>query len=822
MSFNELDEFDEGGAKGFNFDILGFAFKALSYWWLIVICVSLGLFYANYINVRKQNQYRLSSLISIESEQNPSLISNTNISFNWGGVPSKTGRIITALRTRKHNTKVVDSLEFYIQYLKQGKYRKDDFYTKIPFDLEIDKTKGQALGSSIGIKFLNDSEYELFVDFESDKGVAQKYDDKTISSINTPLGSFRKKFKLNETVNLPFFNGKIKLKNNQSITPGEEYFIGFLNFDNVVSSYINRVQVAPYSKTVASVLKLTMSGNNKPRIVAFLNATIDIFSKTELEQKNIYATNTIKFIEQSLASVNDSLKDVEGELNAFRKQKRVINIDEEIISISEQLREIERSKETEEAKLFYLDDLDNYLRTKTDYTKIAAPNSVGIEEGNILFSVSKIISLAVERQKLELTTREGSPLFVGLDKGIDAEKNVLLEIIRGTKLSNNRKLNAINNNISKLQFRLSKLPEEQQQYLKIQRRFNINQEAYDVYLAKYSEANIIKAANISDIVIVDEAKDVGGGLIGPDKNQNYIIAIGMGVIIPMLLVFLIFILDTSIRDVSEVERLSKIPVLGLLGKEPNNNNLVVYEKPKSSVAEAFRSIRSSLQFFYKKQDTEGGKTLMITSSISGEGKTFSSINIATVYALSGKKTILLGLDLRKPKIFEDFDIKNDKGIVNHLINEETLDSVIHNTHIKNLDIILSGPIPPNPSELLMSDTMGEVIKNLREEYDIIVLDTPPLGLVSDALDLVQYADASIFMVRLGYTKKGMLQLINAKYKAGEIKNVSYIINYYKHKNNNYGYGYGYGYGNYGNSYHENDGKLSLMSKIKRLLKRKRN
>ncbi len=818
MSLNELDEFDDINAKGFNFDVLGFLFKVLNYWWLIVIFVALGLFYANYVNVRKQNRYSLSSLISIESEQNPSLIANTNISFNWGGVPSKTGRIITAFRTRSHNEKVVDSLQFYIEYLKQGKYRREDVYKRAPFDLEIDKTKNQVLSKYIQIKILNDFEYELSIDFKSNTVATQNYDDKSINYVDVSLGIFRQKFKTGEEVNLPFFNGKFTLHPRKAVATGTEYMFRFLNFDSVVNSYINRVTVAPYSRSVASVLRLTMSGYHKPRIVDFLNATIAIFSQTELEQKNIYATKTIDFIEQSLASVNDSLKDVSGELDAFRKQSKVINVDQEILDVSEKLRIAESEDREEEIKLNYLDDLEKYLLTKTDYTKIAAPNSVGIEEGNILASVSNIVRLAVERQKLELTTRESSSLFVNLDKEIDAQKNVLLEIIKGTRSSVKRKQNTITNSINQLQTRLNKLPQQQQQYLKIQRRFNINQEAYDVYLAKYTEANIIKAANISDIVIIDKAKDTGGGLLGTNKRQNYIIAVGMGVVGPVLFVFLLFILDTNIRDVSEVERLSKIPILGLIGKEPSNNNLVVFEKPKSSVAEAFRSIRSSLQFFYKKQDIEGGKTVMVTSSVSGEGKTFSSINIATVYALSGKKTILLGLDLRKPKIFGDFDIKNDQGIVNCLINEKSFEDVAYKTHIENLDLVASGPIPPNPSELLMSDTMGEIIKKLRQEYDIIVLDTPPLGLVSDALDLVQYADTSIFMVRLGYTKKGMLQLINAKYKAGEIQNVSFIINYYKHKNNNYGYGYG----NYGNSYHENDTKTSFLSKIKRLLKLRRN
>src|SRR5690606_35899995 len=204
-------------------------------------------------------------------------------------------------------------------------------------------------------------------------------------------------------------------------------------------------------------------------------------------------------------------------------------------------------------------------------------------------------------------------------------------------------MNSLQRNIATLEAKLSGLPEDQQEFLKIQRKLDISQEAYNVYMDKRSEAAIVKAANVSDISIVDEAKDIGGGLIGPNKSLNYMMALMLGFFVPMFLIFIIFLLDHTIHGSDEVARLSKIPIIGLIGKYRYHNNLVVFEKPKSAVAESFRSIRSSLQFLLNKAPREGGRTIMITSSVSGEGKTFCSINVATVYALSGKRTILLGL-----------------------------------------------------------------------------------------------------------------------------------------------------------------------------------
>ena len=329
----------------------------------------------------------------------------------------------------------------------------------------------------------------------------------------------------------------------------------------------------------------------------------------------------------------------------------------------------------------------------------------------------------------------------------------------------------------------------------------------------------MKAANVSDVLVIDSAKDTGDGQIGPDTKLNYLLALFFGFLIPFVFVLILAFFDNKIANVKDIERQSRIPILGVVGKSNLGNGLEVLRRPKSAIAESFRAIRSSLQFMYKKQGVTGAKTVLLTSSVSGEGKTFTSINIASVFALSEKKTVLVGLDLRKPKIFGDFDIDNDKGVVNYLINDATLEEVTQKTEIPSLDIITSGPIPPNPSELLMGDAMEAFIATLKEKYDYIILDSPPLGLVADALELNRFADATIYMVRQNYTKKGMLSVINQKYKKGEIDNVSFVLNHYDVKGT-YGYGYGYGYGAYGNGYHEDEVKKTFGQRLKGKFTRK--
>ena len=284
--------------------------------------------------------------------------------------------------------------------------------------------------------------------------------------------------------------------------------------------------------------------------------------------------------------------------------------------------------------------------------------------------------------------------------------------------------------------------------------------------------------------------------------------------IPLIIVFILFFINNSIQNTEDITSLTQIPLIGVIGINKDKSSLAVFDKPKSPLSEAFRAIRSSLQFLYKKQQLDGAKTLMITSSISGEGKTFCSINIATVFALSEKRTVIVGLDLRKPKLAEEFDLTNQYGVVNYLIKQKGLAEIVNKTKIPYLDVILSGPVPPNPSELIIGETMKELIDELKSNYDYIILDTPPVGLVSDALELIQFSDVTLYVVRQNYTKKEMIMLLNNRVKRGELNNVSIVLNGFENKAK-YGsaYGYGYGYGTYANGYHEDIAKEGFFRSV---------
>ncbi|PAM94264.1 sugar transporter [Flavobacterium sp. IR1] len=798
-----------------NFDFKGFLLKIASYWKWFLASLIIAFTIAYQVNIRKEKIYGMQTLISIKEESNPFFTSNTSLVFNWGGISDQVNGISTVLQSRSHNELVVDKLQFYIDYLQQGKYNLIDCYGAVPFDLNIDKSKGQIANTLVSIKFISENEYEIRIPFENNSVSLITYSNHSYSETAVQPIEFVKRYKTGEQVSLPFLNWKLEINDNPGLYKGNEYFIRFNDFDGTVSGY-RGVSVSSDDKG-GSILTLGMQGTNKARMVAYLNATVKMLIKIQLDGKNQFATNTIRFIDSTLVAMESQLKETSNELKSFRKDKNVYEIEVGGAKVSDKIMEFDVEKDQITRKIAYYNSLRGYLKNSVDYSRLPAPSVAGIEDPNIVTNVSKLIGLSTQRSEMSYAVKSDK-IFKDFDNQMSALKDVLLQNIESAKSALVYDLSLINSKIGQAENTVKRLPEEQQELLKIKRKYDLNDNIYTEFLQKRNEAEIVKASNLSDIHFIDPAKDIGGGLIGPKTSVNYVLALFLGTLIPLLFVFGIFFINNSIQNTEDISKLTQIPLIGVIGVNKDNINLAVFEKPKSALSESFRAIRSSLQFLYKKQQVSGAKTLMITSSISGEGKTFCSINIATVFALSEKKTVIIGLDLRKPRLADEFSFDNKLGVVNYLIKQKSLDEITNTTKIPNLDVILSGPIPPNPSELILSDGMGELIEELKQKYDYIVLDTPPVGLVSDSLELAQYADVTLYIVRQNYTKKDMITLLNNRVKRGELNNASIVLNGYENKAK-YGSAYGYGYGAYSNGYHEEEEKNSFFKTVLNKIKK---
>ena len=722
------------------FDFKGFLIKIGSYWKWFLLSLLITFTIAYEVNIRKEKIYGMDTMISVKEETNPLFTSTTSLVFNWGGASDQVQMISTTLQSRSHNELVVEKLQYYIGYLAKGKYNMVDAYGAVPFYVSIDKRKGQLADQLIGIRFLSANEYEIRIPFENKTVPIVTYLDNSYSKTAVARGDFVKRYKVGEQVSLPFLNWKLQIKDNPGFYKGNNYFVQFNNFDATVSTY-KGINVKSDDKG-GSIITLGMQGTNKARMVEYLNSTVQMLIKRQLDSKNQFATNTIRFIDSTLVAMESQLKATTNELKTFRKGKNIFDVQGDGSKFTDQVLDFDVKKDEVTRKMAYYNSLRSYLRNSVDYAKLPAPSVAGIDDPNIVMNVTKLISLSTQRSEMAYAVKSDK-IFRDFDNQMEAVKKVLLENIATAKASLQYDLTLINSKINQTESSIKQLPEDQQELIKIKRKYDLSDNIYSTFLQKRSEANIVKAASLSDIHFIDPAKDIGGGLIGPKTSVNYVLALFLGLLIPLIFVFAIFFINNSIQNTEDVSKLTQLPLIGVVGLSREDTNLAVFERPKSALSESFRAIRSSLQFLYKQQHLAGAKTLMITSSVSGEGKTFCALNIATVFALSEKKTVLIGMDLRKPKLFDEFNLTNEAGIVNYLIKQKTLDEITNSTQIPFLDVIVSGPIPPNPAEMILSDGMKELIAELKKKYDYIILDTPPVGLVSDALELAQYCNLTL-------------------------------------------------------------------------------
>jgi capsular exopolysaccharide synthesis family protein len=330
--------------------------------------------------------------------------------------------------------------------------------------------------------------------------------------------------------------------------------------------------------------------------------------------------------------------------------------------------------------------------------------------------------------------------------------------------------------------------------ISIQRNYSLKESLYVFLLQKRTEAGLSEASTTSDIVVVNPP--MAGSAISPKIWLNYAVAILIGLLLPLTLFVGAELLNTRIQSREDIESYSSVPIIAGVGHNPQSNPLVIVEKPKSAMAESFRALRSNLSYFIENKDKQ---VVMITSSIPSEGKSFTTLNLAAAFAMAGKKTLIIGADLRKPKLYGELQLNNDRGLSQYLSSLASLESVIQTSFVENLYFISGGAVPPNPSELLLKPAMAEMLTLLKAQFDFIILDTPPLGLVTDAFVLAPLVNHTLFVVRQDYTPRAVLQSLEEYYQTGKMTNISILFNDLRKSGlgygyGNYGYNYGYGYG----------------------------
>jgi capsular exopolysaccharide synthesis family protein len=791
-------------------DIKALFVKFLHHWHLFALTIVIALIIAFLYNKYTLPIYQVSTTVLIE-ENKSNLDPQKLIGFGIMSDKKNLKNEIGILKSYSLAYRTIQKLNFYVSYFHTDGFITKELYQNSPIIVEFNEDYPQLVRTKFKIEILSNTQYKI--QFEEDEQWTYLFSKHEFIHKHLNV-EYSKIHNFGETISHPLFKLKVTI-NPEYFSILDEYndlFFTLNDIDYLIDIY-SAFDIEPINREV-SIVSLTLKGSNIQKSVNFLNQLTQEYLNRDLEKKNEVAINTIKFISTELQGIADSLTITENNLQDFRTTNQIMDVDFQAQQVFEYMKNLENKKAVLLVKSKYYKNLKEYLLKKNSVEDIVVPSSIGIEDPLLNTLVAELTRLFNTRSELLFSSTKKNPMVLSLEQQIKNTKNALIENINSIVSTSDIAINDVNERIRKLSQQINHLPKTQRQLFSIERKFKLNDAIYTYLLQKLSEAQITKASNRPDNEIIDCAKISQYSKVHPKGKSNYMIAFIIGCIIPIIYVFGKDYLNDKIIERKDVENLTKLPIVGHVLHNNKETELVVAKAPKSAIAESFRSIRTNIQYLAKGKEKQ---VIMVTSNMTSAGKTFISMNLASIFAQYEKKTVLLGFDLRKPKIYDDFKLSSSVGLSTYYINNFSVKEIIQKSSIDNLDIIIAGPIPPNPAELIASTKTKKLFEELLKIYDYIILDTPPLGLVTDAFLLMEYVDVNLFIVRQHHTVKKLFESIIKDIEQKGFPNFGILINDVKLQKNSYGYGYGYGYGQGYYTDDKEDEKKSLLKSLKNIL-----
>ena len=751
--------------------------KYLYYWRWFVLALSFSFSFAYFYLRYTAPIYNSSALIMIKDNLKSGISDELKAVSDLGIVGNSSTNNpeneIFIIKSRKIISKVVNSLDLNISYYLDKGPRLVERYIDKPIKLTF-LDKG-FISNNIDTTFIvslaqND---KFYLKNKEEEIIEIAYNDKVINSKD--LGKFKitKNFLTNDTVK-DFENILVVVKQK----------------NKVVSSYTSKIIVSAVDE-FSSILKLEVNDYNKSKAENILNELIKQYNLDAAIDKNIVSKKTKEFIEERLENVGIELGLIQDKLKEYKTDfgislfsndvemaiKSISYYDEKIVQFKTQLTLIEWA--------------ENDLKKHTINNEIL-PENLGFSDKIISQSIKSFNKLVLEKQRLEGEAGDKNPVLVNLQERILNLRKSIQKSLLNLKASTKIQLSRVLKESQVVKVKVAEIPLVERGIIDIRRQKAIYSELYSYLLKKKEEIAISLAVTAPKAKIIDEAFSTATP-ISPTKSTIYLIAFFVGLIFPFLLVYVKVELDTKIHNRKDIEDNLEIPYLGDIPNSVSSEKIIVKRKNRTSTAEAFRFLRTNLKFMLPNGEASiKGKTIFITSTVSGEGKTFVSLNLAATIGLTNKKVLLVGLDLRAPKITDYLEIPDRKGVTNYILdNKLTLKEVIFSLpNVENVDFISSGLIPPNPSELLLSERVKLLLSNVKKDYDFIIVDTAPVSLVTDTLLIADLADMFLYITRTNHLDKRMLIVPKTLYKEKKLPNMAILLNGTDSKR---GYGYGYGY-----------------------------
>jgi capsular exopolysaccharide synthesis family protein len=764
------DEEDSG------FDIMEWVSYFLHHWYLFVIGVILSLGLAYLDNRTWLPKFQTAGTVMIEEGRTVGGNSSQALMQGFGiesGYRNVNNQVIM-LGSYDLVCKVVDSIPFLkVDYISRGSFKTRNLYHTSPIVIESDFISPEAYNVTFMIKLKSNGTYTISVE-----------DNKLYSNLKIE-GRYGQPIQHNL-----FF---ITVNNvNKSMGNSEMYF-KFRSRESLVSDFSSRLNFG-YVVDGSSVLQISLVSETPDRDIDFINKLCETFLDENLDRKNDAANKTIKFIDEQLGVVSKSLAVSENEMTNFRQSNKIVDVSSHTGELLGKAAKFDAQQSEIKLRETYLDYLTKYLKTNLAEGSVVAPSSLGLNEPMLMALVQQVNDLNTQRNEVS----EKNMYYAKYTKEIESAKVTIMEVVKSMKASLGIEKADFETRLAKVNKEIEELPTKELEMISIERKYKMDDNYYTFFLQKRAESEILKASNTPDNNILDKARVLSITNSGK-KSKTTLTFLLFGILIPTVLVVLKELLNNTVRSTKDVEKNSPFPLIGAIRHTKSTDPLLVAKNPRSAFTEMFRVIRTRIEFIVKRKSNI---VMMVTSTESGDGKTYFSINLAAIYSMASKRTILVDMDIRKPSINQRFNIVQPNGVTNYLIDQNSLDEVILHIPKVDFDLLPAGSIPPNPGELIRSDKLIEMFEELRKRYDYIIVDTSPIGMVTDAYSLASISDVNLFVVRNGKTNKSFFKKLTAQLKQDNIPHMFTIINdvvddgsrYSKYKLYKYAYLFGYSYG----------------------------
>jgi len=686
------------------------------------------------------------------------------------------------IKSRSVAAEAMAQLPFDIEYYREDLFIDTEIYRNTPIKVEVDWNHPQLTNGRIRISWTDNKYFTLelldaeYQEFTPGARNTEPVVDPELSENSFLFGEW-------------FQMSSIKLRVNLTATERSgSSVIKIRDTESLIQQYTgDNFQVVPADK-ISSILLLTLDTHQPYKGQDYLNMVMKVVLDNELDEKNTIARNTINFIDKQLEGIADSLNYSQARLETYRSRNRTYNITTEGNSLYEKLSELEIALSQEKFKSEYYRNLREYL-VGEHYSEIVIPSGLGIEEPVLNKLIEDLVHYQSDKSGFLATQTENSPAVIEVNRKIRDLNISIQEAVKNVMRNTDLSIADLSKRITRIEGQFGRLPQTEQDLLNIKRTYSLNESIYTYLLQQRAEASITLAANTPSNKIIEPAVlNLVPMRLRP--LLNYFLAMLLGLILPIGVMSVRESFYSKITDPKEVEGKLLVPVVGSIGKNRKQSPLVVLSHPRARISEAFRGLRTNIDFVFS---SEKQLTVLISSSVAGEGKSFCSANLAAVYSACGKNTLIIGCDMHKPFLFAGFEVSNSIGLSNFLQGKvHDLSEIVQSTGHRNLDVLVPGPVPPNPADLLISDRFQHLIKNLQNFYDVIILDSSPIGLTNETIYLTRAADLTIFLLRQNYSEIAFLDEINSLKEKKGITNLFVLINDVEDRYLSYG-GYGYGY-----------------------------